>query len=195
MPRWYETVIDGGVRPSTIAAMAYQGFEGFPSAEESERKRLETPNLTRALLFGLVAAVIGGAIWFGIVWVTNRELAIVAILVGFLVGQAIVIGSGRRYGRRLQALSVVLTLGAMVLAEYLIVRQSAVAYILDTYGQDAANAVPLFLPVDVASDFIVGGIQDDPVQLLFWAIALWTAFRIPGSPKTAAAPVMAAPTA
>ena len=175
--------------------MAYQGFEGFPSAEESERKRLLTPNLTRALLFGSIAAVIGGTIWFGIVWITNRELAIVAILIGFLVGQAIVIGSGRRYGRRLQALSVVLTLGAMVLAEYLIVRQSAVAYVLDTYGQDAANSVPLLLPLDFATEFVVAGIQDDPVQLIFWAIALWTAFRIPGPPKIAAAPVIAAPTA
>src|SRR6185503_14046347 len=101
---------------------------------------------------------------------------------------------GRRYGRRLQALSVVLTLGAMVLAEYLIVRQSAVAYILETYGQDAANSVPLLLPLDFASDFVVAGIQDDPVQLIFWAIALWTAFRIPGPPKIAAAPVIAAPT-
>ena len=175
--------------------MAYQGFEGFPSAEESERKRLETPTLTRALLFGLIAAAVGGAIWFGIVWVTDRELAIVAIVIGFLVGQAVVIGAGRRYGHRLQALSVVLTLGAMVLAEYLIVRQSAVAYIVETYGEDTANAVPLFLPLHVISDFIVAGIQEDPAQLLFWAIALWTAFRIPGAPKIVAAPVTAAPTA
>ena len=176
--------------------MAYQGFEGFPSAEELDRRRLETPNLTRALLFGLIAGAIGGAIWFGIVWVTSRELGIVAIGIGFLVGQAVVIGSGRRYGRRLQALSLVLTLGAMVLAEYLIVRQSAVAYIVETYGKDAADTVPLLLPLGVASDFIMGGIQDDPAQLLFWAIALWTAFRIPGPPKLArSAPVPAAPTA
>jgi hypothetical protein len=172
--------------------MAYQGFQGFPSAEELERKRIETPNLTRALVFGLIAGAIGGGLWFGIVWATNRELGLVAIAIGFLVGQAVVIGSGRKLGRRLQVLSLVLTLGAMVLAEYLIVRQAAIGYILEDYGREAADSVPLLLPLHVSWDFIVSGVQDDPAQLLFWGIALWTAFRIPAPRRLVPAPAPAA---
>jgi len=58
------------------------------------------------------------------------------------------------------------------------------------------------LPADQPSGYYDGSIVYRSARLwtlgatlIFWAIALWTAFRIPGPPKVAAAPVIAAPTA
>ena len=129
-------------------------------------------NMPRALLFGLVAGAIGAAIWFAIVVLTERELGLVAVIIGALVGTGVLVGSGNKRNVRLQLLSVLITLAAMTAAEYFIVRHFVVAYLVDKYGATASGQVPMFLPLDVAWDFVVSAIQDDPLTLLFWGIAV-----------------------
>ncbi len=63
---------------------------------------------------GLLAAIVGAAIWIGIVRVTGYEIGLVAIGVGILVGTAVRRGSGGRGGWGYQTLAVVLTYSAMV---------------------------------------------------------------------------------
>lgn len=65
--------------------------------------------LFKATLLGILAGLLGAAIWFGIRKVTHYDFGIVAIVVGLLVGGAVRAGSGGRGGRGYQILAVLLT--------------------------------------------------------------------------------------
>ena len=166
-------------------------YKGYPTADELRREATEGANMPRALLYGLVAGAIGAAIWFAIVVLTERELGLVAVIIGALVGTGVLMGSGNKRNVRLQLLSVSLTLAAMAGAEYFIIRHFVVEYLVEQ-GSATASQIPMFLPLDVAWDFVVSTIQDDPLTLLFWGIAVWTAFRVPAPAKVSAVPAPAA---
>jgi hypothetical protein len=59
--------------------------------------------------YGFGAAIVGGVLYWGFVKVTDIELGLMAIAVGWLVGKAVMKGSNARGGRRYQVLAVVLT--------------------------------------------------------------------------------------
>ena len=63
----------------------------------------------RAAALGLGAAVVGSAVWYGIVRATEREWGLIAIVVGLFVGFAVRKGAGGRGGWQYQALAMVLT--------------------------------------------------------------------------------------
>ena len=73
------------------------------------------PFLTAAL-FGMGAGIAGAAIYYAVIAVTNFEIGIVAILIGYMVGYTVRKGAGGRGGRRFQILAVVLTYLAVGLA-------------------------------------------------------------------------------
>jgi hypothetical protein len=63
----------------------------------------------RAVMFGFGAMLIGSAIWYGVAKLLKLEIGLIAILLGFMVGRAVFLGSGNRGGRRYQLLAVFLT--------------------------------------------------------------------------------------
>lgn len=141
----------------------------------SIRDERENPNLAGALVLGLGAAVVSALLWYVIVVLTNYQLGLVAIAVGWLVAQGVMRGAGGKRGPRLQAMSVAGTLVALALSEYLIVRHfAAQALALQGYGN-----IPLLLPIETILLLVTEGIQSDPATLLFWGIALWEAFTLP----------------
>src|SRR5690242_6044297 len=56
--------------------------------------------LVRAGLLGLLAAIVGAAVYYGVIAATGFEIGIVAILIGYLVGHALRKGTRGRGGRR-----------------------------------------------------------------------------------------------
>jgi hypothetical protein len=80
----------------------------------------ETPKgvsvLIRAALLGVVAAVLGAVLYYAVIAITDFEIGLVAIAIGYMVGYAIRTGAGGRGGRRFQVLAVVLTYWAVGLA-------------------------------------------------------------------------------
>jgi len=72
--------------------------------------------LLLAALFGFGASVAGAAIYYAVIAITNLEIGIVAILIGYMVGWAVRKGAGGRGGRRFQIVAVVLTYWAVGLA-------------------------------------------------------------------------------
>ena len=74
--------------------------------------------LGRALLLGLGAAIAGAAVYYGVIAVTNLEIGIVAILIGYMVGWAVRKGASGRGARRLQVLAVCLTYFSVGLAYF-----------------------------------------------------------------------------
>lgn len=152
-------------------------YQGFPTTEDLLAKQTSEPNVLRALVYGLAAGVVAAGVWYAIVVFTQHEVGLVAVAVGWLVGQGVVLGSGGKRGLKLQLLSVLIALAAMAGAEYFILREALIAYLAEQGGR--AVTLPLFLPLDLAFDLVTSAIQDDPLELFFWAIALYGAFRVP----------------
>ena len=80
----------------------------------------ETPRswgvFAKAGLFGLGAAIAGAILYYAVIAVTDFEIGIVAIAIGFMVGWMVRKGAGGRGGRRFQVLALVLTYWAVGLA-------------------------------------------------------------------------------
>jgi len=72
--------------------------------------------LIKAFLLGGLAAVIGAAIYYGVIAITNFEIGLVAILIGFMVGFGVRLGAAGGGGRRYQVMALVLTYFAVGLA-------------------------------------------------------------------------------
>jgi hypothetical protein len=144
---------------------------------EACRRRLESEwtggagatNFGRALLFGIGAAAVGAGIYYAVRALTGYEIGLIAILVGFLVGRAVAVGSGGRGGLRYQVTAVALTYCSIV-ATY-------VPLIADAGEGDAPPlmlfAVALALPV--IEPFVSAG--NGIIGLLIIGFALFEAGR------------------
>ena len=81
-----------------------------PSCRDSMLSQAgDARSLLKASGLGLVAAIIGGAIWFGVRRLTGYEIGLIAIVVGLMVGLAVRAGAKGMGGPRYQALAVFLT--------------------------------------------------------------------------------------
>ena len=75
------------------------------TAQEAVRGRV----FGKSVLYGLGAAVVGSALYGIVLLATGAEFALLSILVGIMVGKAMMHGSGGRGGRTLQIVAVLLT--------------------------------------------------------------------------------------
>jgi len=88
------------------------------------RRRLEagaeTPRgiapFVKAGIFGLGAGMVGAVIYYAVIAITSFEIGVVAILIGYMVGQAVRKGARGRGGLRFQILAVALTYLSVALA-------------------------------------------------------------------------------
>lgn len=110
----------------------YYTIEGAPvcapcktaTAQQAEPVR-DWSVVFKSGLLGLGAAILGAAIYYGVIAVTQFEIGLVAILIGYMVGYAVRKGAGGRGGRRLQVVAVALTYFAVALAYLPIVIKGA----------------------------------------------------------------------
>jgi tetratricopeptide (TPR) repeat protein len=144
--------------------------------EKAFRAETENPNLVGAIGLGFGAATISALVWYLFVILTHYQLGFVAVGVGFLIGLAVILGSGGKRGTILQLISAAITLLTMGISEYLIVRHFSV----QALAEEGYTGIPLVLPVNLAMNVIAEGIKSNPLTLLFWGIAAWEAFAIPG---------------
>lgn len=108
---------------------------------ESYEPIATVPNyFLRSILYGLVGAAIGAVIYAVFVGVTGWSIGYVAILVGFIIGKLMMMGSVDRGGEKYQFVAVVLT--------YLSVA-AAHALVLWYFGEQGR-------PVPVNMDLVIG---------------------------------------
>ena len=90
------------------------------SCQDQITRLAETPRewgvFARACLFGFVAAVLGAILYYAVIAITDFEIGIVAIAIGYMVGYGIRMATRGRGGRRFQVIAVVLTYWAVGLA-------------------------------------------------------------------------------
>jgi len=117
-----------------------------------------TGPLLRAGLFGLAAAVAGAAIYYAVIAITNFEIGLVAILIGYMVGYMVRKGAGGRGGRRFQVLAVVLTYWAVGLAYTPLAFKGASDDDKVATASDSAVATP---PALDTSNAVSGELRDE----------------------------------
>jgi len=133
------------------------------------------PGILGGLIGGLIGAVAATVVWYGIVTTTHIQAGIVAIAVGWIVGQAVVLAAGRA-SLALVAISLGFTLAALAVSQYLI----TVRLINDILVEEAIGIqLPILVAPADALGLLVDWFEHDPLTLLFWAIALFEAVVIP----------------
>jgi len=145
------------------------------AAEEAIDSETRDINVLGAVFFGVGAAVISALLWYAAVVITNYQLGIVAIAVGWLVAQAVILGSGRKRGPVVQLISVLAIIFAMLLGQYLIIRHFLI--------KAGFENLPLFMNLKLVFTFIVEVIKEDPIVLVFWLIAAIEGIVIPAKRK------------
>jgi hypothetical protein len=132
-------------------------------------------NVLGAVFFGVAAAVISALLWYAVVVITNSQLGIVAIAVGWIVAQAVIYGAGKKKGPVVQLISVVAIIFAMALGQYLIIRHFLI--------QAGFDNLPLFMNLKLVFTFLVEVIKEDPLVLVFWLIAAIEGIVLPAKRK------------
>lgn len=137
----------------------------------------ETQNIPyfKAILGGLVGAFLGGLLWFVIELVTGYQIGYVAIGVGYLVLQGIGRASGHKKGTKLQIMGLILTLLAIVGAQYAL----GVYYIMPEAVKEFPHDSYLFqLSVSLlAAGTSFFSYAVSPIGLFIWGIALYIVYR------------------
>jgi hypothetical protein len=139
----------------------------------------EPDNLVQGVLFGTAAALVGAALWAVITVLTGYQIGFMAIGVGVLVGLAV-----RRFGRGSTPVfgiaGAVLSLAGCVAGNLLAV----VGFIAQ--GQE----MPFFatlgqVDLPLAMNLLIE--TADPIDFLFYAIAVYEGFKLAIVPAPAAA--------
>jgi hypothetical protein len=136
--------------------------------------------LVRAALFGLGAAVAGAILYYAVVAITDFEIGLVSIAIGYMVGFAIRKGTGGLGGRLFQVTAVVLTYWAVGLAYVLL----AVGAAADRQAAPApADAQVTVAPSEADGDQPVAGTDTPEAEPMstpaFIAYAIFFSFALP----------------
>ena len=83
---------------------------------DAARRGKSAGAMLRATAYGLGASIVGAAIYYAVARFANLEWALIAILIGFMVGYAVRAGTGGRGGRRYQLIAAGLTYWSVGLA-------------------------------------------------------------------------------
>ncbi len=176
----------------------YASAPGLELSQQAPVPEFERANaddsvaLLRAIFFGLGAAIVGSVLYAAFTIATHIEIGYVALGVGYLIGKAMMVGSGDRGGRNYQIAAAILT--------YLAVSMTAVTKILWGIHQQGLRLNHLSGPLltvlaeyGVASPFLrlrggLGGV----ISLFILFIAVRAAWRMTSArPSVAAHPFTA----
>lgn len=169
------------VPPSTGGPQAPTGSWGqsyaapgntWGQAPGTQRQRPVRARPVDALLTGLAAAAIGGAIWWAVTALTSRQFTYLALVVGLLVGKGVLVGA-RRGGVVQGVAAAVLCLAALAVAEYFIQRSLAFH---QAHERGVSIDLPLWQGFGFAREVVVEGVKDHALTGLFWALAAVVAF-------------------
>lgn len=142
--------------------------------EQAVRSQSADVNYSAALLGGVAGGAVGVLLWWGFTVVTKISFGLVAVVIGFAVGKGVMMMSGGKRSRGLQALSAGIAGVAFFYANYLVNR----SFFHRALAEDGSGYVLPLVPgpslfIDVVS------VGFGAFDLVFLAIVLWQAWKIP----------------
>lgn len=147
--------------------------EGAAAAGLATAKVAKDPSLFGALLGGLIAAAISLAIWYFLEEGVARFQGRMAWVIGVLIGVGVLVGGRGRSSVLSVVFSAVLTVGTIVLGEYLLISKS----LAEASGKvlEGIAVAPPAAVIDDLSTYI----SDDPLRPILWFLAIFAAVAIP----------------
>lgn len=189
-------------------AAEYYDVNGQPVCDgcrNSLAQLVEVPRdlgvLGRAAVFGIIAAILGAAVYYAVVAITDFEIGIVAIAIGYMVGWAVRRAAGGRGGRRFQVLAIVLTYWAVGLAYTPLVisairkaeqsetSQANAGASTPAAESDAPVNIPLLLGYMVGFSFalpvlvVAGSLPGSLISAAIIAFGMQQAWKMTGAPN------------
>ena len=138
-------------RAITDAYFDVNGTTVCESCHGEIARHAETPRgmgiFVKATIFGVVAAILGAMLYYAVIAITNFEIGLVAIAIGYMVGFAVRKGAGGG-GRRFQVIAVLLTYWAVGLAYVPLVLRDAAASRREQPQAEQAGAVQTAEPTE-----------------------------------------------
>jgi hypothetical protein len=132
-----------------------------------------------ALLGGLIAAVVSGAIWGGITILTGYEVGYVAIGVGYLCGLGVVMMSKGKRGMPLQMIAIMSSVLGILIGKYIAFFDIFKGVMATEAGAEAVSWMAMFSTGMI--QFFASNIASmaSGFDLLWIALAVYTAWSIP----------------
>ena len=121
-----------------------------------------------AIVYALLAALIGGAVWMIIAILTDYELGFIAWGIGGLAGYAVILAARNKIRVEHQVIAVIASLLGIVLGKYFIL-----GYYFDESISGIFNADVFSVFLENFIDFFGG------VDIIFVLLAVVTAWQIP----------------
>ncbi len=145
---------------------------------EAEKETISGGSLFVALAAAVVAAIIGGAIWGGIVILTDYEIGFMATGIGALSGYAVMFFTEKK-GRPLQIIAVFSSLLGILVGKYISFYAILKDLIRIDFGDAAASQVNLLSGDVIGLFFSAFGELLSPYDLLWIVLAIAAAWSIP----------------
>ncbi len=127
----------------------------------------------RALLYAIPAGILAAILWAVIVIVTGWEFGLIAITIGYLVGYAAYFGAGKKGNQVLQVASAGISLVSIFIGEYLITNHYWYKQLI-AEGIETQYFLKVWPVVVGTIDYVI----EDPITLIFWAIALYAGYSM-----------------
>jgi uncharacterized protein (DUF983 family) len=185
VPQFARAEYSGGAGSSTckscgqpISGAYYQVNDAVTCSNCARQIKNQMPTdshaaLARGVLFGIGGAILGLVLYVAVALTTGLIIGFVSLAVGYIVGKAVVMGSGGLGGRRYQIAAVLLTYMAVSLAAVPIaISQHATA---NAPKMSPAKAVATLTLLGLASPFLS---LADPAHGIIGLIILFVGIRI-----------------
>lgn len=179
------TCLNCGKQGTTETFLTYSGNDGndvHMCHDCKEKINIELQKETSgynwfgSICLGLIAALVGGIIWYYITIGTGKEFGYVALGLGYLIGVAVIKGSGNKRGVKLQVAAGVLTLVAIFFSEYAIFTHVINEYILQHVSEYPGYTGTVYLSL-FDTDFLQSLLS--PIGLVIYAIGAYIAYSQP----------------
>ena len=141
-------------------------------AFEAETKN---PNILLAIVVGVIGGIIGGIIWYFITINTNYEIGYVSLGLGYLIGFGVYLGSGKKRGHKLQIISAIIAVIAIVVTEKFIMQ-----YFVNDYLKNNPSEIPDYNGQKISVSLLNPEFWKNfisPIGLLIYAIGIYLAYK------------------
>jgi hypothetical protein len=149
------------------------------ASEIGKTEAFSSESVAPAIIVGLIVAIVGGAIWGGVVIGTGYEIGYLAWGLGGLAGYGVVLAARGQKGLVLQIIAVASSLVGILIGKYASFFYFLKQGVVEKYGADAAQTISLFSPK------VFSAFMEVLPRILSGHDALWvilaviTAWRIP----------------
>lgn len=142
---------------------------------ELQGERAQGRDVPLAVLGGLLGSLLGGVAWAAIAVASDMEIGYVALGIGWLAGQGVLLAAGKRKGRELQYVAVACSVLGLVVGKYFSLAHAIIGSV-----QRKQDLTLSYLDPEIIRIFIEHASQlFSPWDALWVFLAFGVAWRIP----------------